>query len=423
MKITLGNKKLFKIERGIPFVLGVIGANNIAYAFVIGNTSIKIFNLFTVLIVAVSLLNNQNRVFESIRLLPYSLKFWFVCIGLSIVPLLCFHPQFAYQWLVGCIDVILNVSIIITIIMYRECLGAIISGISFGLALNVLRVCYEFVMYKSGVIVNLASVFPNETIVHNYIGNPFRGMGFFCEPGHLMRFTIIFSLLVLNYHKTISRKKYWIMIACILTVFLSTLSSSLAIFGVGFLLYSLLSTKITNKRILYSVLGIGLIIPLMIGLYKTNAFFFDMLNRLSDSFLSIFALDISNTVRTTGMRFAVNLIKKYSFIGSGWNTITTLFKQNGYYLYNAGGPVTGSYSYALSLLLMLGLGAIPYFIFFVENAIKNIKCKDLLSLSIGVSVLMALMLTISTDFSFNSNSCLLIGIAIANLINRRNIQI
>lgn len=417
MKINIGDKTLFDLDTLIPFLYGVLATNNIVYLFVVGNTPIMLTNFVAFLIIVLTYLTNSKKVVLAIRDIPIGLKIWCVCALLSVVQVLIYHPTYLYQWFVGIIEMALNICVLLMVLIYRKKLDDILKGVSVGLIFNFVRIGYELLNYRMGKIANFSEIYPYSDILVNYIGNAFRGEGFFREPGHLMRFTVLFAIPLIVIAKRKSKVAFYLILIIIGSIFASTLSASLLIFVFGLIIYFIFAGNMTSKQVIKYGIGIFLITTIIVVAYFNVGFIKIFLDRLLFSTGNAFAEDKSNSTRLMGMSYALTLIKEYPILGSGWNTLTPLFKKFGFYGKNT---VLGSYSYALTLFEQLGLGAVAYFYFMIKNAVENLKCHDELSVAFGASMIMAFFMTISTDFTFYANSAFFFGVCFAYTKNLKN---
>ena len=396
----------------MAFVLGLLSANNIFYVFVIGTTPILLITVYAILCLGFLFVSTPSTINTVFRGIPNILWTFMFCTLLSVVMVIIFNPSYLYQWLVGIIDLLLYTSIILLVIALKEYTSSIIKGIVIGIIINAVFVGFALILFKSGSIFTLHDVFPAWNMPIQTPYNSFRGWGLFLEPGHLMRYVAIMTLLVyfgLNKQEKTIKYIFVLSVAIIMTF---TISSSIAIFVIGLISFLLLSGK-TNKKlvinasILLVFAGIALIL-----FSKISTLGAEILQYFMEGLFNFKATDSSSEIRKNGMKSALFVVKDYAFIGCGWNTFTKVFQDSGFYI----GEVKGSYSELLTLVAELGIGAITYLIFLFSNVKYNIKKRDFYHIAIACSIMIYFALFSLTDYSLNGDCAVFIGLIIANRI-------
>ena len=401
-------KKL--LDSLMVIVVGVLSCSNIVSAFVVGSTSIAWLNVLSIVFLLVCIFRNRGKI---INLLHYVTRdFWFTGLAIlfSVVQVLLFNPGNIYQWLVGCINILLNFCIIIFIIEEKDNKEFLYIGIAIGLGINFILALYTMFLYNRGVIFDLASYFPNTSgIGQMYLSNAYRARGLFKEQGHMMRYLAIVSLPVLTYLKGKSKIAYVALL--IIVGFLAAFSgsSSLAIFVIGVVAFVFCKEGRNGFKIIGIVLAIIATIILGVYLGRNISFF----SRLSAAFqigvLSIFDSQGANSDRIRGMQYAIKIIKEYPIVGCGWNSLTKIFIDHGYF----GGGIFGSYSGGLSLIAELGIGSLFYFYFIINKTFSLIRYHDNDEcLAVGISLLMYFMLFLTTDYVLDSGSATFLAIVL-----------
>ncbi len=401
-----------KLKKFLLFFYGVLSVNNILYVFVIGSTPIMLINIISIIILCFVAFYKLPILITTLKRIPFEFYLWFICIFLSIFSVILFNFDLIYVWSVGIVSFILETSIIVVIMLCKKYYKCILNGIAVGIIVNFIRIIYEYIMYKNGIIVNLAEYFPALNMAEMYIMNDFRGVGFFREPGHLMRFICIFSLPVLyNCYKS-SKLFFIVEFISIISIVYFTLSSALIFFVLEFVLFFLfLIFKYPRKSFVFIIIVLCFSSILLI-LSNYSELINGILERLVLSFDNMFIDDSSNLTRKNAISLSLNYVKDYFVLGSGYNTYASILKKDG--LFGVDG-ITDTFSYLLTLLVTIGIGVIPFIILFIRLVFSGVRKKDCYSLTISISLLIYFVLTSTTDFTFNPDSALLLGIAFVNL--------
>ncbi len=157
---------------------------------------------------------------------------------------------------------------------------------------------------------------------------------------------------------------------------------------------------------------IAIILFIMIYVFSGASFLKPITDSLSEGVLDIFVNgDVS---RTTGMRYAVEVIKQYPLLGCGWNLLTSIFQDNGYYGVNG---VLGSYSAGLSLAAEIGIGSVFYYYFVIKSSVMFIRKKDdTVELASGITLLLYFALFFATDYSIDGGSAVFLGLMLSKLL-------
>lgn len=403
----------FQSHRVMAFLLGLFATNNVVYIFSVNESPILVVYLYAVLILIYFILSNPFRLIIALKHMTIELKLFFCCITFSILPVLFLHHEDIGRWLPGYILLILNIVYMLDVIMLYGDYKYIAKGIEAGIVVNFMLVVYEYVSYSMGSIFNLANLFPMEDIVTLVQWNAFRGQGLFKEPGHLMRFIAISFILILPYlmkQKKITRCLFVVMFILFLS-FTRSASTVYALVGVGIVFVACNRKKIGK-------LGIGIVILLaIIAVVSIFSSYFPGLSEWLESF-SYAITDLFNTAklgtddaRIVGMTNAISLMKEFPVIGAGWNTVTALFMERGFYTET----VKGTYSYLLSLIVELGIGVIPLLCFFFSKIRLMIRDDENIGhICLAAAMIVYFLLMCTTDYTFDPCIMLMTGTVVAD---------
>ena len=399
----------------MAFILGLLSANNIAYAFVVGSTPILVICIYALICLGWLIIERPSRLDQILSAIPKSLLIFFLCTLLSVGFVLIFHADYMYQWFMGIIELLMYTLIILTVVVLKDNFSSIINGILWGIVINAIFAIFAYILYRGGIIFTLSTMFPAWKMPVLLIYNDYRAWGLFLEPGHLMRYTAIMSILVYaNLDKSRKITK-WIFLLSVATIMIFTISSSLIIFVVGILLFFILRGRVNFAKSLYAFLALALGISVIYLLAQTSPLIQELWNSFVEGLFNFTASDSSNTDRLTGMKSAIKVIGKYLVTGCGWNTFTMVFQELGFYTQK----VRGSYSALLSLFAELGVGAFAYIAFVVESIRKNISKKTIQNIAIACSIIIYFALYTLTDYGLNGDCAVFIGFIIVQSIKNK----
>lgn len=403
-------KSRHRFESLMMLITGMFSCTNVVSAFVVGSTSIAWMNVLTVLFLFFCIVLNKGKLKNVIHYFTRDLLFTGFFIFLSVVQVILFNPNNLYQWAVGCVAVALNGLIIVFILEEKEYKNLLYSGLIIGIAINFAVSIYAMVLYNRGVILDLASYFPNTSgISRMYLSNSFRARGLFKEQGHLMRYIAIIALPVIAFAKKSNRILYYCTVGMVIFLAAFSGSSALAIFLLGVAVYIILVNGKTAWRMFGFLILIICGVSLVLVLGRNIPFFQRLTVAFRIGVLSIFDTESANADRLQGMKYAIEIIKEYPIIGCGWNQFTKIFMDKGFY----GDQIFGSYSAGLSLIAEIGFASLCYFFFCVKKAFELIRSRmDEESIAVGVSLLIYLLLFFTTDFSFDSGSSTFIALSL-----------
>lgn len=401
----------------MAFITGLLSANNIIYLFVVGSTPIMLSCIYASACLVYLFFIHDENLSTTFANIPQSLKIFFVFIILSLIPILVFHHQYSYQWLVGLIELLLYCCIALVVASLDNNRQQLLSGIFLGLIINFAFVIYAYYMYRRGVVYSLNDIFPAVHMKVLYIGNAFRGWGLFKEPGHLMRYICILCFVVWEYisNKSVAQKIAMLLSIAVLVMF--SISSAVIILIIGIVIYINLKSKRNIKLMIGSIIGIIVAVSIVLLLARNNQFISLLVTSFQSGVTDIFSTTGGNATRYSGMDYVLQVIRNYPIIGSGWNTLTQVFIEEGYY---GVGNVRGSYSEGFTLIAELGIFCLPYFVFLWKSIIKELKCLDSYSVALGTGLLLYLILLFITDYSIDSGSAILIGLTILSNKERNN---
>lgn len=396
------------IDKLMVVIVGMLSCSNIVSVFVVGNSSIPWLTVLAIVFLLICIIRNRGKI---INLLHYITKdFWFTgfVIFISIIPVLLLNLGDIYKWFVGIINVFFNFCIIIFIIEEKDYKGYLYIGIAIGLGINFILSVYTMFLYNHGVIFDLASYFPNTSgIGQMQLSNTYRARGLFKEQGHMMRYLAIVSLPVLNYLRERSKPGYFLLLGVVVFLAAFSSSSSLAIFVAGVVTYFFL--KSVRNRFKISGVALSVIFIIIFALYLGSVipFFSRLLETFQKGVLSIFDFQGDNRNRVKGMQYTINIIKEYPIMGCGWNLLTKIFIDHGYY----SDAIRGSYSAGLSLIAELGIGSFFYFYFAISKAVSLIRYRyNDECLAVGISLLIYLLIFLSTDYTLDPGSATFLAI-------------
>jgi len=401
----MDNKKSYTV---MSFILGLLSANNIFYVFVIGTTPILLISVYAVLCLSYLFLSKPSLVNNALKTIPHSLWAFLLCTLLSVIMVILFNASYLYQWTVGIVYLFLYSIVILLVVALKDNVHSIINGILAGVFINALFVVFAFIVYKSGSIFTLHDVFPAWNMPVQLPYNNFRGWGLFLEPGHLMRYIAIMTLVV-YFGIGQSRKIVKVMfIVSVAIIVIFTISSAIAIFAVGLIIFSLLVGKRDIKKasciLLFAMLGFLILFILS----KTTSVGAEIWNYFVNGLFNITESDTSSEIRTMGIKRGLKIVKEYPIIGCGWNIFTKLFQEFGFYTQD----VRGSYSALLDLIGELGIGAFTYIFFIFSNIVRNMKSKSTSFIAMGCASLIYFALFTLTDYSINGDCAVFIGLII-----------
>ena len=391
----------------IAFFMGLLSVNNIAYTFVVGTTPIMVSCVYAVVCLLYLLLIHDKSLIYTIYNIPQQLWLFLLFVFLSFVTIAVIHYQYLYQWLVGVVQLLLYCSIALLVATLSNNKNDLLDGIFWGIIINFGFVVYSYLMYRRGVIFSLNDVFPAVHMKVLYIGNTFRGWGLFREPGHLMRYLCVLSFIVwdrVTYRPVIYKVMLFLSLAVLIML---SISSAVIFFLLGIVIFINLNGKRNYKIFIGSIILLVAIVVLTIALSKRNQFVSLLVASFEGGLLDIFITSGGNATRYSGFDYVFRIIKKYPIIGSGWNTLTQEFINEGYY---GVGKVRGSYSEGLSLIAEMGIFCIPFFVFICKSIIKTGKSKNSFSNALCTCLIMYILLLFATDYSIDAGAAILIGL-------------
>ncbi len=425
-------RRYLNIRSILLFIIGSVSCSNILSAFVVGSTPIMIANVLAIVLLIFCIMSSHGRFVRILHYLTKDLLYLGIFILLSIIQVLLFNPGNAYQWLVGTISLLLQFSIIMSIIESKQEINALYWGLFIGVIANFIISVYAMILYNSGVIFDLAKYFPAESGIGTmYLSNSFRARGLFKEQGHLMRFLAIIAIPLGQFVK--EKNKILFVLYIVMTTFMMafTGSSSVAYFLVGFFAYIMIINGKNATKIILAILAGMVIVFGFLFFGRNNPTISKLLAAFQDGFLSIFDVSGANLGRVKGMKFAIEIIKNYPIIGCGWNNFTKVFMDNGYYGVDY---VMGSYSAALSLIAEIGLASFFYFYFLINKGLRMLKNRAKISnIGFGISLLIYFLLFCSTDYVIDAGSAVFIALVlieyrdlrdkeVANMVKNQNVN-
>lgn len=408
-------KYVVNVRATAAFLLGLFSANNIIYCFVVGNTPIMLINVFAAICFFIVLVTRPGDIARAISCTSQDLRLTFLYITCSVLAMLVGSSRYQQAGLMGYIALLLNIMVLLLTIVYRDYREDIEKGIFWGIVINICFVLVEFVMYRSGRILSLRDLFPqNSSFSLQSLSKSFRPMGLFKEPGHLIRYIGVMMLIAWQYGKeTRNFWKYFYVIGGLL-VFAVSRSSSVAYFLLGLFIFLMRSVaqangRISKKSVAYVVLGIlGIGILLFFGGGLLEA----LISGITDFSLD----DLGNSGRILGMNSTISVIRNNSIFGSGWNSIYRRLYESGF----INRYVQGSYSVALELFAELGVGSIFYYYFLINKTHRLFRAQHTASdIAIASSMFVYLLLFCTTDYAFDGSVALLLGITLVTLSENR----
>lgn len=411
-----------KLNWIIAFLIGFLSANNIIYVFRVRNTTIKAITVVALLGLINVIISRGGKIKSPSNMIPSSLRYCFICILVSFVPVLFFNHDIIYQWMVGIVAMMLMASVVaLVLLLYEDYKDAIYRGILVGFVVNAVLILWGLYNHSKGVAFTLADYFPYELIAPVYIRGSYRGSGLFREAGHLMRYATVFGIPLIYYYM-LDRRKRIISLISIVIILAYTRSSTVVALGVEVILLILIHSGKDAKSFWRAVaIIIGIIIASIVVVPIRNFITSEIFSGFVD-----FTTYREQTTRLTGMRSALRVAEQYPVIGSGWNTLSMLFQKNGYNIfisnkYGGGEFVSAAFSEGLTLLAEIGIFSFFYYWFVLKSAVALIRFKDNLSVAMGVSLIGYFILFFITDFSFNLNGCVavLIGLTAGRLTEKK----
>lgn len=396
-----------KMEKILAWILGFLCCNNIFYAFVVGSTPIMFIYVYAIFALGVLVIKNKGLFPNFFLYVPTSLKLFMIFIVFSGLSTLILYTSYIYQYFVGVIEIILHVLLIALIMWLNDCKNEIYKGIAVGIIVNFALVVYGYIRYRQGVIFSLNDLFPAIEIKTQYIGNAYRGVGLFKEPGHLMRFV---SVMILPVFASLFDKfsfKALILLIAVLVISAFSLSSSLIILLIGIVAYYFAFDPTDILKKVRILIGMAVAVSLVLFIAKSSPDLSVFVDSFQSGLEDIFSDSSGNEIRKSGMSGAINVIKQTLPLGSGWNTFTKVFESLGYYSED----VKGSYSEMLSLIAEVGFSAVLYLWFVLSTSISYLKqSKNAAYVSIGVALLIYLSLMFMTDYGLEPGMAVLLGI-------------
>ena len=393
-----------------PFLLGLLSANNVVYLFVVSNTPVLLFYVYASLLFVFMFAIDNSRF--SLKFLVFELKLFITFVFISGISVLLFNPSYIKRWIVGIIMLFLFFVGVYDVFLFRKDKEYIYKGIIVGITINFLMVAYETVNRLQGRVVNLADVFPAMNIARLYVGNAIRCQGFFCEPGHLMRYLAIVFFLLLPWVMKYSLYKRLLLLLIVITISSLTRSNSLLFFVLGVLFLFVLSNS-KKKKLWKEILLTFVILIVSVLLARGFPFAQRLIDGFVEGMISTFKEVNGESDRIIGMKGAFFIIRQYPLIGCGWNLLTSVMSDNGLLI---SGQVTGSFSFVLSLFAELGIGASVIIVFFIRRSFFLIKQKSSFELMCcGVGLLVYFGISIATDYGFEPGVVVLFGVVLSFL--------
>ena len=408
------NKLVFNKTR-MAFIIGLFSANNIISLFSVGSTPMMLVWLFSLLFMSYIVINDKKAIHKAFRYVTFDLLLTIFFIVFSLFFVLLYNSSFLYQWFVGVLGIMLNISVLVIVLMLADHVDYILKGIFVGVLINFVFSIVGFIMYNRGIVFTLNNLFPAVTDISvPSIRSAFRAYGLFKEPGHLMRYITIMALPLWATSKAGMNSFHKLLILFLLmffTVFSRSASVLVFVIGIGTFVY------IVSRKSRRKLLSLFLLIPVlaMVFYWMLGAESVKLVESFLSGLLDVFKTKDNNTIRRLGMKNALEIIKMYPISGCGWNTFTqVLMKEN---FYDTG--ATGSFSVALSLVSELGLMSIPYFYFLIKKSFTLIKRKNYYSIALGCSLFMYFILFCITDYSIDSSVAVLLGLVLIENKNNR----
>lgn len=410
------------INRLFAFLIGFLSANNIVYVFKVGNTTIKAIGVIALIGLVHIAVIKKGRIKSPFHMLPNSLRYYFLFVILSFIPVLLFNRDLINRWVVGIVAMLMMASVIVLVVLlYKDYKSDIFEGIYVGFVINALLILWGLFNHSRGISFTLAEYFPSEVIAPVYLGGPFRGSGLFREPGHLMRYTTVFCLPLIYYYRS-NRRKMVISIICTIIILAFTRSSMAIAFGIEIVLLILVvsSKDVKSFRKVFALIATSVIAAATIPALR---------NFINNQVFSGF-VDFTNyryeITRLTGMENAIKVALQYPVLGTGWNTLTMVYEKLGLNIFisngfGGGSNVNTAFSEGLTIFAETGIFSFLYYWFIIKQSLSLIKNRDGLSISLGISLVGYFILFFLSDYSFNLNGsvAVLIGVAaIENSINK-----
>lgn len=410
------------MNRLFAFLIGFLSANNIIYVFKVSNTTIKAIGVVAI-IGLIYIAIRSEKISSPFHMLPNSLRYFFLYVIMSFVPVLVFNQDLIYQWAVGIVAMLIMASVTaLVLLLYESYKEDIFKGIYVGFLVNALLILWGLYNHSRGISFTLDEFFPYESIAPVYLGTSYRGSGLFREPGHLMRYTTVFCLPLIYYFRT-NRRRMIISIISTIIILANTRSSTAIAFGIEIVLLILIFSSKDAKSFWKAF---ALIIAIVIAAVIITPIRNFILNKVFSGFVD-FTTFRGETARITGMINALKVALKYPALGSGWNTLSMMYEKLGLNIYisngfGGGAYVSAAYSEGLTILAETGAFSLMYYWFVLKSSISLIKYRDELSITLGVSLVGYFILFFITDFSFNLNGsvAVLIGLTVGRLLEDQN---
>lgn len=390
------------------FLLGLLSANNIVYVFTIGNTPIYLICIYAAVLNVVLAIRQPRDANKSLAIIPGLFLLYLGCVALSSISVLFFHGDYSYQFITGLINLVLFLNVAGSVIMLRKDLNWIICGVGAGILINAAISAYVYYLSTRGVIFSLDFLFPKAGIQVPNEWNDFRARGLFKEPGHLARYlTITFFLVMFVY----PWRKKLPQIALFLTMIVlmgMTRSSSVALFAIALIVYMAFSNQGNKATVGIVALSAFAVMAIVYLVFVPTENYWVLAMR--ESLLDPFSQSGGNMVREQGFSYGLELFFLHPIMGNGWNTVTPLFHEYGFY---GTTDLFGTYSYVLTSLVHIGLpGTVVLIVFLLGSAFRLLRVSSWRAgHAVGAAVLMLFMILLTTDLGLeDACSCLVLGV-------------
>lgn len=401
------------------FLLGLLSANNIVYVFTIGNTPIYLICIYAAVLNVVMAIRQPRDANKSLAIVPGLFLLYLGCVALSSISVLLFHGDYSYQFITGLINLVLFLNVAGSAIMLRKDLNWIIRGVVAGILLNAAISAYVYYLSTRGVIFSLDFLFPNAGIQVPNEWNDFRARGLFKEPGHLARYLTISFFLVMFVYPWRKKLPQIALFLIMIVLMGMTRSSSVALFAIALIIYMVFSNQGNKATVGIVALSAFAVMAIIYLVFIPTENYWVLAMR--ESLLDPFSQSGGNMVREQGFAYGLELFFLHPIMGNGWNTVTPLFHEYGFY---GTTDLFGTYSYVLTSLVHIGLpGTVVLIVFLLGSAFKLLRVSSWKAgHAVGAAVLMLFMILLTTDLGLeDACSCLVLGVLFLALWYQKNV--
>ena len=150
------------MNRLFAFLIGFLSANNIIYVFKVSNTTIKAIGVVAI-IGLIYIAIRSEKISSPFHMLPNSLRYFFLYVIMSFVPVLVFNQDLIYQWAVGIVAMLIMASVTaLVLLLYESYKEDIFKGIYVGFLVNALLILWGLFNHSRGISFTLDEFFPYE---------------------------------------------------------------------------------------------------------------------------------------------------------------------------------------------------------------------------------------------------------------------